>query len=91
MTEFLISCTHGMIKIVAKVTVSGTYHVDSGTSCGTGISFTLVRVNFLQHESVLRQNTTLLRKSFTKFFKRHGAIIEKYGTTLRKIEVAIQN
>ena len=33
----------------------------------------------------------LLRKSFTKFFKRHGAIIEKYGTTLQKIRLAIQN
>ena len=27
----------------------------------------------------------LLCKSITKFFKRHGAIIEKYGTTLREI------
>ena len=33
----------------------------------------------------------LLRKSFTKFFKRHSAIIEKYGTTLREIRQAIQN
>ena len=33
----------------------------------------------------------LLRKSFTKFFKRHSAIIEKYGTTLREIRLAIQN
>ena len=30
---------------------------------------------------------TLLRKSFTKFFKRHSAIIEKYGTTLREIRL----
>ena len=35
--------------------------------------------------------STLLRKSFTKFFKRHGAIIEKYDTTLREIRLAIQN
>ena len=34
--------------------------------------------------------STLLRKSFTKFFKGHGAIIEKYGTTLREIRLAIQ-
>ena len=33
----------------------------------------------------------LLHKSFTKFFKRHSAIIEKYGTTLREIRLAIQN
>ena len=33
----------------------------------------------------------LLRKSFTKFFKRHSAIIEKYGTRLREIRLAIQN
>ena len=30
--------------------------------------------------------STLLRKSFTKFFKRHSAIIEKYGSTLRKLD-----
>ena len=35
--------------------------------------------------------STLLRKSFTKFFKRHSVIIEKYGTTLRDIRLAIQN
>ena len=35
--------------------------------------------------------STLLRKSFIKFFKRHSAIIEKYGTTLREIRLAIQN
>ena len=35
--------------------------------------------------------STLLHKSFTKFFKRHSAIIEKYGTTLREIRLAIQN
>ena len=35
--------------------------------------------------------STLLRKSFTKFFKRHSAIIEKYGTTLRENRLAIQN
>ena len=35
--------------------------------------------------------STLLRKSFTKFFKRYGAIIKKYGTTLREIRLAIQN
>ena len=29
--------------------------------------------------------STLLRKSFTKFFKRHSAIIEKYGTTLPEL------
>ena len=33
----------------------------------------------------------LLHKSFTKFFKRHSAIIEKYGTALREIRLAIQN
>ena len=27
----------------------------------------------------------------TKVFKRHSAIIEKYGTTLREIRLAIQN
>ena len=35
--------------------------------------------------------STLLHKSFTKFFKHHSAIIEKYGTTLREIRLAIQN
>ena len=35
--------------------------------------------------------STLLHKSFTKFFKRHSAFIEKYGTTLREIRLAIQN
>ena len=35
--------------------------------------------------------STQLRKSFTEFFKRLGAIIEKYGTTLREIRLAIQN
>ena len=35
--------------------------------------------------------STLLRKSLTKFFKRHSAIIEKYGTTLQEIRLAIQN
>ena len=35
--------------------------------------------------------STLLGKSLPKFFKRHGAIIEKYGITLREMRVAIQD
>ena len=35
--------------------------------------------------------STLLRKSLTKFLKRHSAIIEKYGTTLREMRLAIQD
>ena len=35
--------------------------------------------------------STLLRKSWTKFLKRHSAIIEKYGTTLRGMRLAIHD
>ena len=35
--------------------------------------------------------STLLRKPLTIFLKRHSANIEKYGTTLRGIRLAIQN
>ena len=34
--------------------------------------------------------STLLRKSLTKFLKRHGAIVEKYGATLQEMRLAIQ-
>ena len=34
--------------------------------------------------------TNLLRKSFNKFFNRHGPIVEKYGAALRKMRLAIQ-
>ena len=34
--------------------------------------------------------TNLLRKSFNKFFNRHGLIVEKYGAALREIRLAIQ-
>ena len=32
----------------------------------------------------------LLRKSFNKFFSRHGLIVEKYGAALREMRLAIQ-
>ena len=34
--------------------------------------------------------TNLLQKSFNKFFSRHGLIVEKYGTALREMRLAIQ-
>ena len=43
-------------------------------------------------EKSIKENLPVINhKSFTKFFKRHSAIIEKYGTTLREIRLAIQN
>ena len=35
--------------------------------------------------------STLLRKSLAKFFKRHGAIIEKNSITLREMRLTIQD
>ena len=34
--------------------------------------------------------TTLLQRTFTKFFNRHGLIVVKYGATLREMRFAIQ-
>ena len=34
--------------------------------------------------------TNLLQRIFTKFFNRHGLIVEKYGATLREMRFAIQ-
>ena len=34
--------------------------------------------------------TNLLKKSFNKFFNRHGLIVVKYGATLREMRLAIQ-
>ena len=34
--------------------------------------------------------TNLLRKSFNKFFNRHGLIVVKYGATLQEMKLAIQ-
>ena len=34
--------------------------------------------------------TNLLQRTFTKFFNRHGLIVEKYGATLREMRFAIQ-
>ena len=46
-----------------------------------------------QHVSFTRKGfkSTLLSKSLSKFFKRHDAIIEKYGITLREIKLTIQD
>ena len=42
-------------------------------------------------ERVFLKTSTLLGKSLAKFFKRDGAIIEKYDITLREIRLTIQD
>ena len=60
--------------------------------CTSKLDF-IRRLRRLSSRQLLHQGfkSMLLRKWFTKFFKRHSAIIEKYGTALREIRLAIQN
>ena len=34
--------------------------------------------------------TSVVQKSFNKFFSRHGLIVEQYGAALREMRLAIQ-
>ena len=56
------------------------------------------KVNFINRLSALSLSlnqqgfeTNLLRKSFNKFFNRHGLIVEKYGATLCEIRLTSQS